>query len=107
MGFKWVVVLGFPLFLAGAEPGRYIVELSGDPVAEHVVKESKASGRRLAINSETARTRRSQLRIEQQQARAALQDLGIQILDSTETISNSLIVGCRMRWPPKSRGFRA
>ena len=39
-----------------------------------------------------ARTRRQQLRDEQKQARAALKDLGVEILDSTEVTSNTLIV---------------
>jgi minor extracellular serine protease Vpr len=90
MGFKWLVVLLFPLL--GAGESRYIVELSGDAVGEHVVKQSKAAGKRLAMEGEPARTRRSQLRNEQLQATVALLDLGVEVLDSTETVSNSLIV---------------
>src|SRR5216117_3032825 len=35
MGYKWLLVLWLPIFAAGADSQRYIVELSGDPVAEH------------------------------------------------------------------------
>src|SRR5207249_3702786 len=92
MSFKWVLLILFPLLAAGADSNRYIVELTGDPVAEHVAKETKRTGRRVAMNSETAQTRRQQIRKEQELVRAALKDLGIQVLDSTETVSNSLIV---------------
>src|SRR5207249_10760212 len=37
MGYKWLLVLWLPILAAGADSQRYIVELSGDPVAEHVI----------------------------------------------------------------------
>jgi len=92
MRHKWIfVVLWLPLLAAGAN-SRYIVELSGDPVATHVAKESKRTGKKVAIDSEVARTRRKDLDQEQKQARTALKDLGVEVLDSTQTTSNTLIV---------------
>ena len=92
MGYKWLLVLWLPLFATGAEPQRYIVELTGDPISEHVAKERKSTGKHVAMDGEVARTRRTQLRNEQRQVRKALEDLGVKVLESTETISNSLIV---------------
>ena len=92
MRHKWIfVVLWLPLLAAGAN-SRYIVELSGDPVATHVAKESKRTGKKVAMDSEVARTRRNDLDREQKQARTALKDLGVEVLDSTQTTSNTLIV---------------
>src|SRR5437867_1423514 len=64
MGYKWILFIGLPLLAAGAEH-RYIVELSGDPVATHVASESKRTGKRIAMDSPVAETRRQQIRSEQ------------------------------------------
>ena len=82
MGYKWLLVLWLPIFAAGAESERYIVELSGDPVAEHVAKERKRTGKHVAMDGDLARTRAKQLRNEQRQVRKALEDLGVKVLDS-------------------------
>jgi minor extracellular serine protease Vpr len=92
MRVTWVLFLWMPLLAAGADSNRYIVELSGDPVAEHVAKESKRTGQRLSTKSEAAQTRLKQIQKEQQDARKALKDLGVEVLESTQTVSNSLIV---------------
>src|SRR2546425_538350 len=92
MSYKWILILWCPLFAAGADSQRYIVELSGDPVAEHVAKERKRTGKHVTMDSDVARARRTELRGEQRQVRTALEELGIKVLDSTETVSNSLIV---------------
>ena len=73
---KWIfVVLWLPLLAAGVN-SRYIVELSGDPVATHVAKESKRTGKKVAIDSEVARTRRKDLDQEQKQADDPLRSKG-------------------------------
>jgi minor extracellular serine protease Vpr len=90
MRYKWLLVLWLPIFAAGAE--RYIVELSGDPIAEHVAKERQRTGKHVDMNSDVARTRQTELRSEQRQVRKKLEDLGVKVLESTEAISNSLIV---------------
>ncbi len=92
MRVTWVLFLWFPLLAVGADSNRYIVELSGDPVAEHIAKESKRTGQRLSTKSEAAQTRLKQIQKEQQDARKALKDLGVEVLESTQTVSNSLIV---------------
>ena len=92
MRFTWVLFLWFPLLAAGADSNRYIIELSGEPVAEHITKESKRTGQRLSTNSAAAQTRLKQIQKEQQDARTALKELGIEVLESTQTVSNTLIV---------------
>src|SRR5258706_10386612 len=92
MKVKWVLVFIFPLLVVAADSNRYIIELSGDPVAERVAKETKRTGQRPAMNSEVIRSHREQIRKDQDQLRAALKDLGVEVLESTQTISNSLIV---------------
>src|SRR5437588_3729629 len=92
VGYKWILaVFWLPLVVAGAN-SHYIVELTGDPVATHVTKESKRTGKKVAMDSEVARARRNDLEREQKRARAALKNLGVEVLDSTQTTSNTLIV---------------
>src|SRR5260370_38721029 len=81
-----------PLISAGVDLHRYMVELTGPSVAEHVASEGKRTGKRVALESETAKTRRQQLRDEQKQVQTALEGLGVTVLDRTETVSNTLIV---------------
>src|SRR5260370_9435231 len=81
-----------PLISAGADLHRYMVDLTGPSVAEHVASEGKRTGKRVALESETAKTRRQQLRDEQKQVQTALEGLGVTVLDRTETVSNTLIV---------------
>src|SRR5260370_4996573 len=81
-----------PLISAGADLHRYMVDLTGPSVAEHVASEGKRTGKRVALESETAKTRRQQLRDEQKQLQTTLEGLGVKILDRTETVSNTLIV---------------
>jgi minor extracellular serine protease Vpr len=92
MTVKWILVFGLPLLAAGADSHRYLVELSGPSVAEHIANESKRTGKHVALDSEVAKTRRQQLRDEQKQAQTALEGLGVKVLDHTETVSNTLIV---------------
>jgi len=92
MGFKWVLVLILPLLAAGADLNRYIIELSGDPIATRLSQETKRTGARPAMTSEVVRAHRQQIRKDQDQLRVSLKDLGVEVLESTEMISNSLIV---------------
>src|ERR1700730_2130274 len=92
MKFTWILLLWAPLIAAGADSHRYMVELSGPSVAEHLASEGKRTGKRVVLESETAKTRRQQLRGEQKQVQTALEGLGIRVLDHTETVSNTLIV---------------
>src|SRR5260370_39450366 len=95
MIYKWIlVVLWLPLLAVGANP-TYIVELTGDPVATHVVKESKRTGKKVAMDSEVARTRRDQIRVEQKEVQTAVEKLGAKVIGHTETVGNTLIVSMR------------
>jgi hypothetical protein len=77
MGNKcFLLIFLLPLMAAGQDNQRYIVELSGEPVAEHVARESKRTGKHLAMDGEAARSRRSALRNEQRVARASLEKMG-------------------------------
>src|SRR5882724_10614178 len=92
MQYKYILAILFlPLLAFSANP-RYIIELTGDPVATHVAKETKRTGKKVAMDSDVARARRSDIEQEQKQARTALKDLGVEVLDSTQTTSNTLIV---------------
>jgi minor extracellular serine protease Vpr len=92
MKVTWILLLWLPLFAADAVSHRYVIELSGPSVAEHITNESKRTGKRIAIDSDVAKSRRQQLRDEQKQARTALEGLGIKVLGATDTVSNTLIV---------------
>jgi len=92
MKVTWILLFWLPLFAADAVSHRYVIELSGPSVAEHITSESRRTGRRIAIDSDVAKSRRQQLRDEQKQARTALEGLGIKILGATDTVSNTLIV---------------
>ena len=92
MCYKALLVLWFPILAAGADSQRYILELSGDSIAEHMAKERRRTARPVEMDSDVVRTGQTQLRSEQRQARKTLEDLGVKVLDSTETISNALIV---------------
>ena len=92
MKVTWILLFWLPLFAADAVSHRYVIELSGPSVAEHITNESRRTGRRIAIDSDVAKSRRQQLRDEQKQARTALEGLGIKILGATDTVSNTLIV---------------
>jgi len=73
MRYQWLLILWLPIFAAGADSQRYIVELSGDPIAEHVAKERKRTGKHVAMDGDEARTRAKELRSEQRQVRAAIE----------------------------------
>src|SRR5215471_10313205 len=92
MGFKWVLILLFPLLSAGADLNRYIIELTGDPIATRMAQETKRTGVRPAITSDAMQAHRAQIRRDQDALRTSLKDLGVEILESTQMISNTLIV---------------
>ena len=92
MKFKWIFLFWLPLLAADAVPHRYIIELSGPSVAEHITSESKRTGKRIAMDSDLAKARRQQLRDEQKQVQTALEGLGVKVRAATDTVSNTLIV---------------
>ena len=92
MKVKWILLFSLPLLAADAVSHRYIVELAGPSVAEHISNESKRTGKRLAVDSDAAKTRRQQIRDEQKQVQTALEGLGVKVRSATDTVSNTLIV---------------
>ncbi len=69
-------------------PGRYIVELAGDPAATAVTKE----GARFAARDPRFPARRTSVRQRQLNARRAVANHGGTVLESMDTVMNALIV---------------
>src|SRR2546426_5903516 len=64
-------------------PGRYIIELRGEPAANGSMK----SGRRQGMTE-----RRDSVRAQQRQMRSTIEQDDTKILDSADTVANALIV---------------
>src|ERR1039457_7072961 len=70
-------------------PGRYILELSGDPAAVAAIQQgARPDGRATAIAA-----RRTAVRQSQASARAAVAAHGGTVIESLDTVFNGLIVG--------------
>ena len=82
----WLVCV--PALFAENIPGRYIVELSTEPVAEHVARLSI----RDKLHSAVASTQRARIRTEQQQVRQRVEQQQAVVLDSVDTVANALLV---------------
>jgi subtilisin family serine protease len=80
--------------LADRVPGRFIVELSTEPVTEHVARLARASGRpvRERLSSASASAHRTRVRAEQQAARARLERGTAKVLGSVDTVANALLI---------------
>lgn len=72
---------------AGIVPGRYIVELSTEPVVEHLGKQA----RRQSVPGSEAAAHRARVRSEQRDLRERLPP-GVTVLDSVDTVSNAMFV---------------
>lgn len=84
---KTLLILGLwlaPALLAERVPGRYIVELDGEPVAERVAKR----GGRTRLAGPEAADARAVVRGEQDAARLLLSRNGATVLASVETVAN-------------------
>ena len=68
-------------------PGRYIVELTGDSISQHLSRRA----RRETLRGPEAATRRSAIRAEQATLRGRL-GAAVTVQDSVENISNSLLI---------------
>src|SRR5690348_1643421 len=82
----WVWCVCFPVF-AATVPGRYIVELSTEPVAAHVA----SMGKRGLLSSDAA-SHRAMIHAEHNRARAALVKNHGAVLESMDTVINALVV---------------
>src|SRR5690242_17793103 len=83
---SWVWCLSLSLS-AATVPGRYIVELSTEPVAAHVAPMGKQG-----LRSQAAASHRALIRAEHNRARAALANSQATVLDSMDTVVNALVV---------------
>jgi len=84
----YLLFVVFPFVVSAAVPNRYIVEMSGEPVAVHVARRVRPDGMR----SEIARQRRLRIREEQRPVRTRLEAANAEILGSVENVSNAFIV---------------
>ena len=71
-------------------PGRYILELSGDPAAVTAVRQGARSGARAAATAMAAH--RTAVRRSQASARSAVAARGGTVIESLDTVFNGLIV---------------
>ncbi len=82
----WALILAFPL-LAENVPGRYIVELTNEPVAT----QARGQGRD-AMRSPAAQRARARIRVEQAEARRRVQAVEGVVSASIENVQNALVV---------------
>jgi subtilisin family serine protease len=82
----WLLAAG--AIWAQRVPGRYIVELTTEPVTEHVAR----MGLRTGLKSAEAAAQRGRVQTQQSRARAALAAAQAQVLDSVDTVANALFV---------------
>jgi subtilisin family serine protease len=82
----WVWCVCLPA-VAATVSGRYIVELSTEPVAAHVASMGKRG-----LRSQEATSHRAAIRAEHDRARAALVKNQATVLDSMDTVVNALVV---------------
>ncbi len=83
----FVLILATPL-VAGTIPGRYIVELSTEPVADHVAR----LGTRTRLQGSSAASHRSRIRAEQTRMRDEVEQRAARVLDSVDTVANALFI---------------
>ena len=83
-----LLVFIFSLLAAAAVPNQYIVEMSGDPVAVHLVRHAPGK----SIRSQGAKQRRAQILEDRKPIRAQLEAARAQVLDSVDTVANAFLV---------------
>ena len=86
--FVALVSLSVAAVYAQVVPGRYVVELSGEPAAVTTAKQ----GPRSAMRESEFAVRRAGVRQTQAAARRAIAEHGGTVLDSMDTVTNALIV---------------
>src|SRR5438128_2444828 len=80
MKFAALLLLSFVSLFGQVIPGRYVVELTGDPAAAHGARDPGFQGRRAAV------------RLRQATARRAIASHGGAVVESMDTVLNALIV---------------
>ncbi len=89
MPFRFALIVLFALVSQAAiVPNRYIVELTTEPVADHL----SANGSSVSLASAAANTHRARIQREQAQLKTSLNRAGAQVLDSVDTVANALLV---------------
>jgi minor extracellular serine protease Vpr len=84
--FVWLALA--PALVAATVPGRYIVELTTEPVAQNALR----VGGRAAIRGTQAAAHRTLIRQEQAAMRRAIEQNQAIVLDSVDTVANALFV---------------
>src|SRR5690349_14252557 len=87
-------LLGCPALLAEKVPGRYIVELSTEPVIDHVsatlpavnAKKVKAAAVQTQLRSAAAVSHRARIQAEHQRMRAQFEQRNVKVLDAVDTV---------------------
>jgi subtilisin family serine protease len=96
-----VLLLASPALFGERVPGRYIVELTTEPVIDHVLnvsvastgtKKVKAATAAAQLRSAAAQTHRARIQAEHQRVRADFEQRNAKVLDSVQTVANALIV---------------
>ena len=85
--FLSIALILWPALYAATVPGHYIVELSTEPVAEHVARQE----RRTSLRGTEAEAQRTRVRTEQQQVRGRLGSR-VTVLGAVDTVANALLV---------------
>jgi len=86
--FVVIALLSAAAMFGQVVPGRYVVELAGDPAAVGAAKQ----GSRFAARETDFALRRAAVRQNQNDVRTAVTNLGGTVLDSMDTVFNGLIV---------------
>src|SRR5262249_40921441 len=76
-----------PALVAERVPGRYIVELTTEPVADHV---ARLPGRNM--RGAAAASHRTRLRSEQNAMRPRLEQRKAQVLGAVDTVANAMLI---------------
>jgi subtilisin family serine protease len=85
---SWLFLFSAAAVLGQTVPGRYVVELAGDPAATAAAKQ----GSRFAAREAGFAARRAAVRQSQTDARTRIGELGGTVLESMDTVVNALIV---------------
>lgn len=88
MKLIWAVFVSIPVFAAVTVPGRYLVELSTEPVAVHAAR----SGGRRALMAGAGRSHRALVRAQQDAAGERFRRRGARVLDRVDTVANVLVL---------------
>jgi subtilisin family serine protease len=83
-----LALLTAPSIFAGTIPGRYIVELTTEPVAAHVAGLSA----RARLQGTSAALHRSRIRAEHARMRGEVEQRAASVLDTVDTVANALFI---------------